>query len=66
MAKANVLNTRTIAYLEQAAAGRACDPDTDPGTIEHVLPEHWTPELLDTRQAHLAARAAHLWRADFP
>ena len=120
-----------LARLEQDAAGRACDPDTDPGTIEHVLPEnpsdewrdtfdsdrwedavyrlgnltllerganreignaaypdkagayaasryalsrqipelapeHWTPELLDTRQAHLAARAAHLWRADFP
>ncbi len=29
-----------LARLEQNAAGRACDPDTDPGTIEHVLPEN--------------------------
>ena len=119
-----------LARLEQDAAGRACDPDTDPGTIEHVLPENptdewehtfasalwessgyrlgnltllesavnrsignavypdklnayrgskyalsraipaiapeqWTPELLDERQGRLAARAVHLWRADF-
>ena len=29
-----------LARLEQDAAGRACDPETDPGTIEHVLPEN--------------------------
>ena len=29
-----------LARLEQDAAGKACDPDTDPGTIEHVLPEN--------------------------
>ena len=29
-----------LARLEQYASGRACDPDTDPGTIEHVLPEN--------------------------
>ena len=28
-----------LARLEEDAADRACDPDTDPGTIEHVLPE---------------------------
>ncbi len=119
-----------LARLEQDAAERACDPETDPGTIEHILPEHpsddwrqtfapdrwedsvyrlgnltllershnreignavysdkvlayarsqyalsrripelapehWTPELLEARQRHLAARATHLWRADF-
>ena len=29
-----------LARLEQDVAGKACDPDTDPGTIEHVLPEN--------------------------
>ena len=120
-----------LARLEQDAAGRACDPDTDPGSIEHILPENpsdewrdafdpdrweetayrlgnltllertanrtignaayadkavayarsryalsrqipedapeqWTPALLDARQNRMAARAAHLWRSDFP
>ena len=119
-----------LARLEEDAADRPCDPQTDPGTIEHILPEnpsddwretfapdlwessvyrlgnltlleashnrdvgnavyaekiiaygrsryalsrqvpgmapeHWTPELMDARQARLAARATHLWRSDF-
>lgn len=29
-----------LARLENDASGRSCDPDTDPGTIEHVLPEN--------------------------
>ena len=29
-----------LARLERDAAGRACDPETDPGTIEHILPEN--------------------------
>ena len=29
-----------LARLEADAAGRGCDPDTDPGTVEHVLPEN--------------------------
>ena len=29
-----------LARLEADAGGRAVDPDTDPGTIEHVLPEN--------------------------
>lgn len=29
-----------LARLEQDLSGRACDPDTDPGTIEHILPEN--------------------------
>ena len=37
-----------LARLEQDAAGRACDPDTDPGTIEHVLPENPTDEWEHT------------------
>ena len=28
-----------LARLESDASGRACDPDTDPGSIEHILPE---------------------------
>ena len=39
-----------LARLEQDAAGRACDPETDPGSIEHVLPES----------------AEETWEADFP
>ena len=27
-----------LARLESDASGRACDPDTDPGTVEHILP----------------------------
>ena len=37
-----------LARLEQDAAGRACDPDTDPGTSEHVLPENPSDEWRDT------------------
>ncbi|MDF0675642.1 MAG: DUF262 domain-containing HNH endonuclease family protein [Nitrospira sp.] len=29
-----------LALFEQDASGRACDPDTDPATIEHILPEN--------------------------
>ena len=29
-----------LARLETDTSGRACDPDTDPGTIEHILPEN--------------------------
>lgn len=29
-----------LACLEQDASGRACDPDTDPASIEHILPEN--------------------------
>ena len=29
-----------LARLEQDAAGRARDPETDPGSIEHILPEN--------------------------
>ena len=119
-----------LARLEADASGRACDPDTDPGTVEHILPENptvdweaqfpratwersidrlgnltwlepalnrlvgnenfaakqdayrhsryslsrtlpdavgeeWTPARLDARQAAMARRAVHLWRADF-
>ena len=119
-----------LARLESDASGRACDPDADPGTVEHILPENpsaaweaefprdswqrsidrlgnltwlepalnrqvgnadfptkrdayrqsryqlsqslpdsvgdeWTPARLDARQAQMARRAVHLWRADF-
>ncbi|MEO6745155.1 MAG: DUF262 domain-containing HNH endonuclease family protein [Caldimonas sp.] len=34
-----------LARLEEDASGRPCDPDTDPGTVEHILPvnptAHW-------------------------
>ena len=37
-----------LARLEEDAAGRACDPDTDPGTIEHILPENPTAVWNET------------------
>jgi hypothetical protein len=39
-----------LARLEQDVAERPCDPDTDPGTIEHILPEN----------------PAEAWVEDFP
>lgn len=119
-----------LARLEGDASGRICDPESDPGTVEHILPvnpsiaweasfprevwercidrlgnltwlepalnrhignadlevkveayrqsryqlssalpdqigDQWTPRKLETRQAQLAQRAVHLWRADF-
>lgn len=36
-----------LARLEQDASGRACDPDTDPATIEHILPENPLEDWAD-------------------
>jgi Protein of unknown function DUF262/Protein of unknown function (DUF1524) len=36
-----------FARLEHDASGRACDPDTDPGTIEHILPENPLDEWIE-------------------
>ncbi len=120
-----------LARLESDASGLACDPETNPATVEHVLPENpsatwetsippdkweeaifrlgnllllegaanrqignadypqkaavyaqssytlprelveqapeeWTSAHLDARQTHMAHRAAHVWRSDFP
>lgn len=33
-----------LARLEADASGKACDPQTDPGTIEHILPARATAE----------------------
>ena len=53
-----------LARLEQDAAGRACDPDTDPGTIEHVLPENpsdeWRDSFDSTRWEEAAYRLGNL------
>lgn len=119
-----------LARLEGDASGRTCDPESDPGTVEHILPANpsaawevsfpresweryidrlgnltwleptlnrnvgnaelatkldayrqsryqlsnglpdqigaeWTPAKLEARQAQMARRAVHLWRADF-
>lgn len=37
-----------LAQLEEDASGRVCDPDTDPGTIEHILPENPADEWEET------------------
>jgi len=33
---------------------------------QDVLAEEWTPHTLATRQRHLAQRATHIWKSDFP
>lgn len=33
---------------------------------QNILAEEWTPNTLATRQKHLAQRATHIWRSDFP
>ncbi len=33
---------------------------------QNVVAEEWTPDTLSTRQRHLAQRAVHIWRSDFP
>lgn len=51
----NKLAKYILARLEQDASSRACDPDTDPGTVEHILPEnpadpwkeHFPPQLWE-------------------
>ena len=37
-----------LARLEQDAADRPCDPETDPGSIEHILPENPSDEWRET------------------
>jgi uncharacterized protein with ParB-like and HNH nuclease domain len=31
-----------------------------------VVADEWTPDTLSSRQRHLAQRAVHIWRSDFP
>ncbi|MCY4386419.1 MAG: DUF262 domain-containing HNH endonuclease family protein [Desulfurellaceae bacterium] len=53
----NKLTKYILARLEGDASGRACDPDTDPGTVEHILPENpadswkedFAPELWEEK-----------------
>jgi len=33
---------------------------------KNVLAEEWNPNTLATRQKHMAQRAVHIWRSDFP
>ena len=37
-----------LARLEGDTSGRTCDPDTDPGTIEHILPENPADDWEET------------------
>jgi hypothetical protein len=42
-----------LCALETEQSGRVCDPDTDPATIEHILPEnpsaHWTTHFPEDK-----------------
>jgi uncharacterized protein with ParB-like and HNH nuclease domain len=33
---------------------------------QEILAEEWTPNTLTTRQRHLAQKATHIWKSDFP
>ncbi len=52
-----------LARLEEDAAGRACDPDTDPSTVEHILPRNpgggWE-EFPTNHQEAFASRLGNL------
>jgi hypothetical protein len=37
-----------LSHLEGEKAGRPCDPETDPGSIEHILPENPSDSWADT------------------
>ena len=53
-----------LARLEGDASGRQCDPETDPGTIEHVLPENpgdrWDATYSRDRWEHGIYRLGNL------
>ncbi|MHB2021366.1 MAG: HNH endonuclease family protein, partial [Candidatus Xenobia bacterium] len=53
-----------LARLETDACGRHCDPESDPGTVEHVLPEHpsddWETCIPRSHWPRLAHRLGNL------
>ncbi|MCE2558583.1 MAG: DUF262 domain-containing protein [Acidobacteria bacterium] len=53
-----------LARLESDASGRDCDPETDPGTIEHVLPESpsdsWIESFGEERTGSMITRLGNL------
>lgn len=53
-----------LARLEADASGRSVDPDTDPFTIEHILPENadsrWEAEFAPDRQEAFVDRLGNL------
>ena len=58
------LTRYVLARLETDAAGRACDPETDPGTVEHILPlnpsSDWDESFPARRWDGLAHRLGNL------
>ncbi len=53
-----------LARLEADASGRPCDPDTDPASIEHVLPENpleeWSASIPREKWGPMAYRLCNL------
>ncbi len=53
-----------LAKLETDVAGRRCDPETDPATIEHILPENpaeaWAEHFTVEQQEALVFRVGNL------
>jgi hypothetical protein len=48
-----------LARLECDASGRACDPDTDPASVEHIFPENPTSEWEVTIPTNLWEQLVH-------
>ncbi len=53
-----------LARIEEYASGRSCDPDTDPATIEHVLPENpsdaWRESFVQDQWDNFVYRLGNL------
>ena len=54
------LSKYILARLEGDASGRAIDPETDPATLEHVLPENPSPDWDETFSEE--QQAAYVYR----
>lgn len=53
-----------LARIEEYSSSRSCDPSTDPGSIEHVLPENpsdnWTEFFMQDRWDNFVYRLGNL------
>ena len=59
-----------FAQVETHLSGRSCDPNTDPGTIEHVLPENpsdsWTESFVQEHWENFVYRLGNLTLLESP
>jgi len=59
-----------LAELERDSSGKACDPDTDPFTLEHILPENpgeeWGEEFPTSHRDQYVYRLGNLTLLEAP